>query len=88
MVHRSLQRYLFGLCIAVSLLLYVGTYFCLTLRGRYIHTAYGADGPKRPDRWAPMYFEQNGDLNVGAMYFFAPLYLADIKLWHVDDYGR
>jgi hypothetical protein len=31
-----------------------------------------------------MYFEHDGDWNVKLIYFYLPLYVADVKWWHTD----
>jgi hypothetical protein len=86
MAHRRVLRNSWSLCIVLTLLLYVGTYLSFTLQGRYMPIAYGAEGPKLGRRWAPKHFERNGVVNFKLMYFYAPLYLADVKCWHLDDY--
>jgi hypothetical protein len=86
MARRPLQRKLWWLCIALALLLYVCTYLSFTRQGRYTPIAYGAEGPKLGRRWAPKYFERNGVVNFNLIYFYAPLYVADVKFWHQNDY--
>jgi hypothetical protein len=86
MGRRPIQRRLWLLCIALALLLYVGTYTSFTIQGSYIPIAYGADGPKNGRRWAPKYFDRNGVLNFNLIYFYAPLYVADLNFWHLDDF--
>jgi hypothetical protein len=53
MAHRSLQRYLFGLCIALTLLLYVGTYCNRSHPGEPIKTEFLDKSHEMPIARAP-----------------------------------
>ena len=71
--------------ILVCFSVYAGVYINLSLRGRYLVTAYTIHGPVS-HLWAPAGFEAGeiGEDRIDKvkMTIFAPLYWPDVFLWH------
>jgi len=64
---------------------HAGTYFVLSLNGRYEPAVWGANGVKVYG-WAPIGFvDRNLKWNRSLMVTFCPLYYLDKRFWHKDD---
>jgi hypothetical protein len=66
------------------ILLYAGTYYVLSLNGRYEPAVWGPDGPKWYS-WAPAGFVQDLMWNEPLILTFYPLWRLDIRYWHTCD---
>jgi len=77
--------------VAAMLVLYVGTYICLSVSGRYIPSEIGpgADGKMHAKwyYWAPAGIFTGFRLHPSLLYFYAPLWTADRAYWHCDGYS-
>lgn len=83
MCRRSIIPAIFGLMLAVYILVYV----LLSCNGRYEPIAIGLNGVKCHS-WAPRGFYADLTWRRTPLMFFAPLYWADRWLWHTDDKAK
>jgi hypothetical protein len=67
--------------------LYLLSYVCLSIAGRYEPADWGLTGPKSY-AWAPLGFFNSHDLRWRkyVLVFFFPLYAIDCKIWHTQNY--
>ncbi len=88
LLHRiahALWRFRRAITIAAAiLLLYVGSYFTLSIFGRYEPIAIGASWIEE-DGWAPAGFVHQYRWNKPLMYFYLPLWAIDVRCWHTFD---
>jgi hypothetical protein len=72
-----------GILLAIAVT-YVGTYLCLTLKGRYETTSWGTSSLVYY-AWMPAGFARPGKINVPLLRAFTPLYWLDVEYWHTMD---
>lgn len=70
--------------VAALLGCYVCSYWLLSLNGRFEPDVIGLNGVKSYG-WAPAGFVTHFKWHVRLVYFYCPLYLGDIRLWHKSD---
>ena len=66
------------------LLLYVGSYLFLSVRGRYEPGGIGLSFVRWYD-WAPQGFVTGYQRNTAAYMFYWPLWTLDMRFWHTPD---
>lgn len=70
--------------VAAGLTIYVVSYLCLSVNGRFEPSVIGTNGVKCYD-WAPYGFVDDYRWNRPLMVFFLPLHALDDRCWHTSD---
>jgi hypothetical protein len=72
------------LTLLALLVIYLSSYLCLSLGGRYEPAGIGLNGVKSYN-WAPRGFVTDYRWNRAPEAFYLPLYAVDILFWHTID---